>query len=649
MFRTPGRPPARPRMKRLNLVSDVVVVDHAQRVGRLLMLCALTGVVAGLGAGAFEVLTGLFSHLFLDLGAGFRPPTAVGDQHLFHPSDTPLRPWGLALLPAFGGLAGGALVYGLAPDADGPGTEAAIDAFHNRRGVIRGRVPIVKTIASAITLGTGGSAGREGPIALIGAGVGSVLAVTLKLSVRERRMLMVAGMAAGIGAVFRAPLAAALFSAEVLYREMDMEFEVLVPSVISSIVSYSIFTLMFGAQPLFTTAEFSFSDPRQLLPYTLLAIVVAGGAYVFTTVFRKFESAFKALKIPRVLKPALGGLGVGMFALVLPETVASGYGYIQQSFLGEVSLGILVTIAVGKMITTSLTVGSGQSGGVFGPSIVIGGAIGGVVAELVRFAFPSIVPPTGAFVMVGMAGFFAGAANTPLASIIMVSEMTGNYRLLVPSMWVCMIAFLLVRRTTLYAGQLSRRSESPVHLGEMMQEVLDRLTVAEALKRAVKEPLVTVHASATLTELCERFATSHHSSFPVVDDEGRMVGVIDDGALRLAVTMHGQGMEDIIVAHDLIERAPKLFATDSLHAAMHAMVTSGRDELVVVDEKDPSRAIGALSRRDLVSAYDLEMRRDLDERGRSSGDRVVWGAPPVLDPRSADVSSDLRPWPPNRE
>lgn len=626
-------------MKGLKIGPEVVVVDHAQRVGRLLMLCALTGVVSGLGAGAFEVLTGSFSHWFLDLGAGFRPPSAVGEQHLFQPSDTPLRVWVLALLPVLGGLTGGALVYWWAPDADGPGTEAAIDAFHNRRGIIRKRVPIVKTVASAITLGTGGSAGREGPIALIGAGIGSVLAMTLRLSVRERRMLMVAGLAAGIGAVFRAPLAAALFSAEVLYREMDMEFEVLVPSVISSIVSFSVFTLLFGAEPLFTTAEFAFRDPRQLLPYSILAVVSASGAFVFTRVFRRFEEMFKRLRIPLVLKPALGGVGVGMFALVLPETIGSGYGYLQQSLLGEVSLTLLVTIAIGKMFTTSLTVGSGQSGGVFGPSMVIGGALGGVVAEVARLVMPSIVPPTGAFVMVGMAGFFAGAANTPLASIIMVSEMTGNYRLLVPSMWVCMIAFLLVRRTTLYAGQLARRSESPVHLGEMMQEVLDRLTVRDALERAVKEPMVSVHAGATLSELCELFATSHHSSFPVVDDHNRLVGVIDDGALRMAVTMKGQGMEDIIVAHDLIERAPALYEADSLQIAMHRMVTSGRDELVVVSVEDPTQVIGSLSRRDLVSAYDLEMRRDLDERVRVTGDRVVWGVP--FAERELGSSSDL--------
>ncbi|NJK88952.1 MAG: chloride channel protein [Myxococcales bacterium] len=323
-------------MRRMTLQPDLLPVDHAQRVGRLLALCALVGVVAGFGAAVFEVLVGLLKHLCLDGAAGFRPPAAVGDKHLFAPTDTPLSPWVLASLPILGGLVGGSIVYRWAPDADGPGTEAAIDAYHNRRGLIRGRVPIIKTIASAITLGTGGSAGREGPIALIGAGLGSFLAQRLQLGVRERRMLMVAGLAAGIGAIFRAPLAAALFSAEVLYREMDMEFEVIVPSVISSIVSFSVFTLMFGAAPLFETAGLRFDDPRELFAYSLLALSSAAGAWTFIRIFRRVERTFRELDMPKFLKPALGGVGVGIFALILPETIGSGYGYIQQAFVRDV-------------------------------------------------------------------------------------------------------------------------------------------------------------------------------------------------------------------------------------------------------------------------------------------------------------------------
>ena len=593
-------------------------VGHAQRVGRLLLLSALMGVAAGLGAGAFEAVVGLAKVLLLDGLAGFRPALAAGDHPLFGATDTPFRPWVLALLPVLGGLAGGALVYGFAPDADGPGTEAAIDAYHNRRGVIRRRVPWVKALASALTLGTGGSAGREGPIALIGAGIGSTLAQVLRLSVRDRRILMVAGMAAGIGAIFRAPLAAALFAAEVLYKEMDLEFEVIVPSVIAAIVAYSIFTLMFGVDPLFTTPPFSFRDPRQLLPYTLLALGSAGGAWLFAKVFQRIQKLFRSLKLRRMLKPALGGIVVGGFAFVAPETIGSGYGMLQVAFEREVSLSILVVVAFGKILTTSFTVGSGQSGGGFGPAVVIGGAFGGIVAHGCETAMPGISPESGAFVMVGMAGFFSAAANTPLSSIIMVSEMTGNYELLVPTMWVCIIAFLSMRKTSLYEGQVARRSDSPVHLGEMMQETLQRLVVRDALRDVVDEPVVSVSAGTPLRELSQRFASSHHCAFPVVDGDGRLIGVIDDDALRMAICM--QGMDSLVVAHDLIEAAPQLHPEESLQSAMHKMVTSGHDELVVVDSLDPTRLVGSLSRRDLIAAYDHAIYRDLEDRVQSGLD-----------------------------
>ncbi|MGF1510990.1 MAG: chloride channel protein [Myxococcota bacterium] len=576
---------------------------HAQQVGRVLVLAAVMGVLAGLGAAVFEVAVAVVKTGLLDGLAGYRAPAASGDHPLFGHTETPLRPWVLAFLPALGGLVGGAVVYLLAPNADGSGTDTAIDAYHNRRAVIRTRIPVVKTIASAITLGTGGSAGREGPIALIGAGIGSVLAMFLRLNVRERRMLMVAGMAAGIGAIFRAPLAAALFSAEVLYREMDMEFEVIVPSVISSIVAFSTFTLMFGAEPLFSTPAFRFQDPRELISYTVLALACSASAWLFIRLFGRIQSFFRKLRVPKICKPTLGGLGVGVFAFVAPETIGSGYGFLQTAFESEPQLSLLLLLVFGKMVTTALTVGSGQSGGVFGPSIVIGGAVGGLVAMGCRAVLPETMPPHGAFIMVGMAGFFSAAANTPLSSIIMVSEMTGNYRLIVPTMWVCVISFMLVRKSSLFEGQLAGRSASPVHLGEMMQEVLERLTVKDALQRCA-EPLITVHAGTSLAELIERFANSHHSSFPVVDDRGHLVGVVDDAALRQAVAM--EGMKSLIVAHDLTETAPTLSEDDSLHEAMNKMVTSGHDELVVVD-RTGSRPVGALSRRVLVAAYDHHM------------------------------------------
>ena len=589
-------------------------VAHAQQFGRIIMLCAVVGFVAGLGAIAFDLLTTVLTEALLGGVAGWHPPAAHGEQSVLpeaHPP--PFRPWVLALLPVLGGLLGGALVRRFAPDAEGHGTDAAIDAYHNRQGLIRPRIPLVKTLASAITLGTGGSAGREGPIAQIGAGLGSLTARLLSLSARERRLLMVAGMAAGIGAVFRSPLAAALFSAEILYREMDMEFEVIVPSVIASIVSYSIFTLVMGEGALFATPNFTFASPAELLPYTILALVVAAGAKVYVSVFYRVHALFKRAPWPPVLKPVVGGALAGSFAFFLPEALGQGYGIVQGALTGETSsLLLLLAVAGGKTLTTALTVGSGQSGGVFGPAIVIGGALAGAVGIAFDSVLPAISPPPGAFVVVGMAGFFAGAANTPISTIIMVSEITGNYRLLVPSMWVCIIAFMLVRRSSLYERQLARRTDSPVHLGEMMGEVLERLTVKDALTSTLPEPVIRVKAGARLAELREAFASTHHACFPVVDEQGKLLGVVDDQALRLAVV--DDAVRDVLVAADLVEPTPLLIPGESLHSAMRKMVASGRDELVVVDEADPRRVAGMLSRRDLVATYDHQVKLDQELR-----------------------------------
>lgn len=599
-------------MKFASIQSSFIPVERATRVGRLIALTAIVGVVAGLGAIAFELLVAFAKHHLSDGLAGFRPPGPAGERELMHATSTLFRPWVLALLPVLGGLVGGALVYFVAPEAEGHGTDAAIDAYHKRRGVIRARVPLVKTIASAITLGTGGSAGREGPIAQIGAGFGALMATGLGLSAQERRILMVAGMAAGIGAVFRAPLAAALFAAEVLYREMDLEFEVIVPSVIASIVAYSVFTLAFGAQPLFVTPAFVFDDPRHLVPYSLLTLVVAGGARIYVTIFYGVRDFFKSLKVHPILKPMLGGVVVGLFAFFLPESLGSGYGMVQEAFTGSVSLWFLLAVAAGKMVSTSFTVGSGQSGGVFGPAVVIGGLLGGAVGQFSNMVMPGMSPPEGAFVIVGMAGFFAAAANTPVSTIIMVSEMTGNYHLLVPSMWVCIVAFLLVRRSTIYENQLARRTDSPVHLGEMMGELLRCLSVQEAVKDASHEPMVTVRDNTPVSELTRQFTLTHHSCFPVVDKDGHLLGVVDENAMRQALTI--EGLSELVVAADIIEPAPLLTPDESLHSAMRKMVQSKHDELVVVSVEDESVPVATLARRDLIAAYDRRIQQTLAEQ-----------------------------------
>jgi CIC family chloride channel protein len=439
----------------------------------------VVGVVAGLGAVVFYALCQAGLHYFLDQLAGYRPEEPYGEPPLFDPTGTPFRRYLLILIPALGGLIAGLIVYIFAPEAEGHGTDAAIDAFHQNQGRIRGRVPIVKAIASAVTLGSGGSGGREGPIAQIGAGFGSFLAGKLGLSARDRRILLASGVGAGIGSIFRAPLAGALFAAEILYKEPEFETDVIIPATVTTIVAYSTFGLIIGFDPLFKQSSFAFLHPLELGPYTVLALVLALASALYVRTFYGTKHFFARLRIPNHVKPAIGGLLTGCVGFFLPETLAFGYGVIQGALDNQIAIGLLLMIALGKILTTSLSIGSGGSGGVFGPSMVIGGALGGVVGKLFHQWTPAIVAQPGAFVVVGMAGFFAAASNAPISTIIMVSEMTGNYNLLVPAMWVCAIAFIIGRRWSIYENQVPTRADSPAHYGDYAKDLLEEIYVKD--------------------------------------------------------------------------------------------------------------------------------------------------------------------------
>ncbi len=411
--------------------------------GRWLFYFVLIGVIAGLGAVVFHYLCGLGMHYFMDMMAGYRPEAPAGEHLLLPHTSTPFNRWILLILPALGGVISGWLVYTFAPEAEGHGTDAAIDAYHHKGGMIRARIPIIKTIASTITLTTGGSGGREGPIAQIGAGFGSFLATKFGLSERERRIMMAAGIGAGVGSIFRAPLAGALFAAEVLYRDPDFESEVIIPAGISSVVAYCIFCLIFGWGSLFDSPDFQFQNPLELGPYIVLAGVLVLTGILYIKVFYGMIDLFHKWKIPNHIKPAIGGLCTGIIGFFLPYTLAFGYGMAQNAILNQVAIPTLIALAIGKIFTTSFSIGSGGSGGVFGPSVVIGGAMGGAVGKIFHILLPSVITSPGSFVIVGMAGFFTAVSNTPISTIIFVSEMTNSYHLLLPSLLVCSICYLL--------------------------------------------------------------------------------------------------------------------------------------------------------------------------------------------------------------
>jgi CIC family chloride channel protein len=551
------------------------------------------GLIAGLGSIVFHYLCQLGIHYLMDFMAGYRPPPPAGEHHLLAPTSRPFNRWVLLFLPAMGGLFSGWLVYTFAPEAEGHGTDAAINAYHNKGGLIRNRVPIIKTLASAITLASGGSGGREGPIAQIGAGFGSFLATRLKLSDRERRIMMAAGVGAGVGSIFRAPLAGALFAAEVLYRDPEFESEVIIPAGISSVVAYCVFCLAFGWGSLFESPPVTFQNPLELGPYLVLALVLVGTGIVYIKMFYGTVKFFYNLKkIPNHVKPAIGGLATGLIGFFWPQCLAFGYGFAQKALYmdrdADVTIGFLLILAFGKILTTSFTIGSGGSGGVFGPSVVIGGAMGGAVGKLFHLWIPNVVSDPVAFVVVGMAGFFTAVSNTPISTIIFVSEMTNSYHLLLPSLLVCSVAYLGARRWTIYSQQVKSRIDSPAHAGDFFVDLLQSFRVKDLL------------------EFRHYFATTMQHYFPVVDSQERMVGIFSINDVR--GVLFSPEIEHLVVMKDIgTSEIISITQSEDLNSVLKKFTTKNLDSLPVVEEEDHGRVIGMLNRREVIAFYNAKV------------------------------------------
>ena len=576
-------------------------IAHA---GKWTLYFVLIGIIAGLGSVVFHYLCQLGLHYFMDLAAGYRPPAPAGEHHLLPPTSTPFNRWILLFLPAAGGIVSGWLVYTFAPEAEGHGTDAAIDAYHRSGGFIRSRVPVIKTIASALTLTTGGSGGREGPIAQIGAGFGSFLATKLKLSERERRIMMAAGIGAGVGSIFRAPLAGALFAAEVLYKDPEFESEVIIPAGISSVVAYCLFCLVFGWGSLFESPDFLFRNPLELGPYIILAMVLVFTGVFYIKAFYGITHLFKSLKIPNHFKPAIGGLCTGAIGFFLPQTLAFGYGFAQQALYSQLTIPFLLCLAFGKILTTSFSIGSGGSGGVFGPSIVIGGAMGGVVGLMFHQIMPGIVTAPGAFVIVGMAGFFTAVSNTPISTIIFVSEMTNSYHLLLPSLLVCSIAYLASKKWTIYVKQVRRKIDSPAHAGDFFIDILQTIRVKDLMSQIKKVALIP--QDMPFLEFKKYFAATKQHYFPVMDEKGRLISIFSSTDIRSV--LFSSDIENLVVMKD-IGNPDIIVATmsDDLNTVLQKFTTKNIDSLPVVQEDDHGILLGMLNRREVINFYNHKL------------------------------------------
>jgi CIC family chloride channel protein len=497
--------------RQLRLTIDVIVI----------------GVLGSLGARLFIATLSFCESIFLGHLAGYRLPGVAGEGRMV---PVGLGPHGCWLIPAvttLGGLITGLLVYLLAPEAEGHGTDTAIRAFHESAGVIRARVPGVKLIASAVTIGSGGSAGREGPAALISAGIASGYARIFKRDAAHIRLLLLVGIAAGLSAVFRAPIGSAVFAIEVLYSDMEFESGALLYTLLGAVVAYAINGFFIPFRPLFEMPAGLTAPPVR--DYGWYAALGAAGGLVAVTIppaLYRTRDFFRGLAVPRILKPAIGGAALGFFALIFPQVLSGGYGWIQEAIDGRVTALLLLPLAFAKIVSFSLTIGSGESGGVFAPTLFVGAMLGGFMAEILGLG-------TAPFVMVGMAAVFAGAARVPIATLLMVTEMTGGFPLLVPAALAIMISVLLQvavssrsKYRSLYEAQVPTRVASPAHYSDELQAAF------QLLKRGDLQ----LHLSFGKLELASLLA----SGVPVVLPDGNQLRI---GRLRPQSSCVGQPMQ----------------------------------------------------------------------------------------------------------
>lgn len=606
---------------------------HLQSVGRNIGLATLVGIASGIGAIIFHLMCVTVVHVALVWVVGYHQKGPKGESEIFHvPESLEIVPWLLLIVPTLGGLLSGWLIYRFAPEAEGHGTDSAIDAYHNHRGYISSNVPMIKAITSAITLGTGGSGGREGPIAQIGAGFGSFLATKLKLSDAERRVLMAAGLGAGIAAIFQAPLAGAIFAVEVLYRDPDFESEALIPAFFATIVAYCMYNVFLalglgleGFEPLFeVTPGIRFRDPILLIPLTGLAIAMVIASLVYTKLFYWTHWTFKKLSIRAWLKPAIGAfltglIGFSAYYIMQPlgakaqfeslSVLSFGYGFLQDILAdggGNTLIAVLLVVGFGKMITTALTIGSGGSGGVFGPSMVIGGSLGAVVGLLFQSFMPGTVVRIDMFIILGMASFFAAAANTPVSTLIMVSEMTSSYELLMPSMWVCAQAYLLSRGWTLFSKQVGSRIDSPAHRGDFIIDILQGLTVSDALTKSSRN-FTALPPDMPLREVITLVSGTKQSCFPVLDEHEHYHGMFSLNDIRQFLYESAE-LGELAVATDLaVPDENPLNTCTSLSEAIRQFAECPFEELPVVDPVDHHKVVGMLRRHDVIATYNARL------------------------------------------
>jgi CIC family chloride channel protein len=557
------------------------------------------GVIAGFGAVAFWKLIEVLSWFFFKGGAiGLAP---LGDYYVI-------------LVPAIGGLIFAPIIYFVSREAKGEGPPEIMEAVALKGGWIRKRVMPLKVLVSSLCIGSGGSVGREGPIVQIGASAGSTIGQWLHLSDEWLKTLALCGVAGGISATFNAPLAGIIFALEVIaVTFISPRFGYIVISSVSANVIARIFLFTKEHTTSFVVPQYSIVSWWELLPYALLGVVIGLVAFGFIRFFYKTEDLIARLKIPEYFKPAAFGIIIGLIGLYYPQIFGVGYGAhyglggvliesgaVEQALAGEIALITIIAILILKMVATSLTLGSGGSGGIFAPSLFIGAMLGGAFGIGVHQLFPAITASSGAYALVGMGAFFAVLVRGPITAIIILFEITRDYALILPLMMAVVISTIVARRFTsesIYTLRLLRRGIDVHQLGETGP--MRQVTVAKAMTTNFPTVLPTMLVSELLTKLRN---TGHHG-FPVVDKDGNFYGCVSLSDVETIMTMSKGYPKSVTVGDITTKSVIVAYPDEYIHDVLVKFGTQDVGRIPVVDRSNPKHLIGVLRRHDIIHAY----------------------------------------------
>jgi CIC family chloride channel protein len=514
-----------------------------------------------------------------------------------------MGPYYVIIIPALGGLIVGLLVYFFAKEARGHGVPEVMSSVLVGGGKIRPRVAAVKALASSVCIGSGGSVGREGPIIQIGSALGSAIGQLFKLTEEKTKTLVGCGAAAGIAATFNSPLGGIFFALEVILREYGLRnfSSVVLSSVTATVISRH----FLGNQPAFQLPPFELYNVTDFIYYLVFGFITALIAWLFIKVLYKSEDLFNQIRMPEYLKPVLGGLSIGIIGIKFPQIFGVGYEVIEASIKGQLVLWIIIALVFLKILATSLTLGSGGSGGIFAPSLYMGALLGEAFGLIVHKIIPGTVIPPGAFALVGMASVFAGTSQAPMSAILLLFEMTGNYKILPPLMITCVLSAMLVRgmsKYSIYTLKLVRRGiDVERHFdGDMMESI----TVTEAMLKDV----ITVSQGDTVTDVGLKIKSTNHRGFPVLGTDGLLMGIVTRADINKALAAGAaQAPVETIMNTSLIVCYPD----ESLKTALHKMATKNIGRVPVVERGNERHLIGILTRKSLITAYNktLEYRR----------------------------------------